>query len=150
MIDVFKSLFRPDAGPRHEVPPQIAVAALLVDAARADGVYAPEERDAVGKLLGSIFALSPEDARALRAQGEAAQADAPDIVRFTRVIKFALEEEQRIQLIEALWSVVLVDEQRDPNEDALLRRLAPLIAVSDHDSAGARHRVLARLTAKNG
>ena len=145
MIDVFKALFRPDATPRNEVPPQIAVAALLVDAARADGVYTPDERDAVLALLARIFSLSPDDAAALRAQGEEAQADAPDIVRFTRVIKFALEEEQRIQLIEALWSVVLVDHERDPNEDALLRRLPPLIAVSDHDSAAARHRVLAKL-----
>ncbi|MCW1933874.1 tellurite resistance TerB family protein [Pararhodobacter zhoushanensis] len=147
MIDVFKSLFRSDAAARAEVSPQIAVAALLVDAARADGVYAPDESDAVAALLAAIFSLTPAEARALRAQGEVAQGDAPDIVRFTRVIKFALEEDQRIQLIEALWSVVLVDHQRDPNEDALLRRLPPLIAVSDHDSAAARQRVLARHSA---
>ncbi len=143
MIDALKALFRPEA-PRTDVSPDLAVAALLVDAARADGVYAPEERRAVAALLAAMFGLDPAAAEALRSRGEVAQAEAPDLVRFTRVVKFGLDEEARLQLIEALWSVVLTDHRRDPHEDALLRHLAPLIAVSDHDSAAARRRVIAR------
>jgi uncharacterized tellurite resistance protein B-like protein len=44
-------------------------------------------------------------------------------------------------LLEALWTVVLTDGERDPHEDALMRKLAPLIAVSDRESAEARRRV---------
>lgn len=144
MIDVLKSLFRPGAGPRHDVPADIAVAALLVDAAKADDLYKPEERQAVVALLERIFGLELPEAERLCEAGEAAQAEAADIVRFTRVVKFALDEDERIRLMEALWEIVLIDRERDPDEDALLRRLAPLLAVSDHDSAGARQRVLAR------
>ena len=143
MLDALKSLFRPDA-PRHEVPADVAVAALLVEAARADDIYAPEEREAVARLLMAMFHLDRDAALALRARGEAAQAEAADVVRFTRVVKFALDEDGRRQLIEALWTVVLVDHERAPDEDALLRKLAPLIAVDDHDSAAARQRVLER------
>ena len=144
MIDVLRSLFRSDAGNRHEVPADIAVAALLVDAARADDVYKPEERLAVVTLLQAIFGLELPEAERLCEQGEAAQAEAADIVRFTRVVKFGMEEAERVRLFEALWEIVLIDHERDPDEDALLRRLAPLLAVSDHDSAAARQRVLAR------
>lgn len=143
MMDLLRALFRPEA-PRSEVPADVAVAALLVDAARADGVYAPAERQAVATLLQAMFDLTPDAAAALRARGEAAQAEAPDIVRFTRVVKFALDDAQRIELMQALWSVVLADDERAPDEDALLRKLAPLIAVDDHDSALARQRAQAR------
>ncbi len=144
MIDALRTLFRPDAAPRHDVPADIAVAALLVDAAKADDVYKPEERLSVVALLKAMFNLETPEAEMLCEKGEAAQAEAADIVRFTRVVKFGLEEPERLRLIEALWEIVLIDHERDPDEDALLRRLAPLLAVSDHDSAAARHRVLSR------
>lgn len=122
-----------------------AVAALLVEVARADGDYAPEERAAIDRFLAHMFGLDQGAARAARAAGEAAQAGAADLVRFTRVIKTGLDAAERVTLLEALWSVALSDGARDPHEDALLRRLAPLIAVTDRDSAEARRRVAARL-----
>lgn len=144
MIDALRALFAPGATPRTEVPADVAVAALLVDAARADDLYKPEERLAVVALLQHMFGLELPEAELLCEEGEAAQAGAADIVRFTRVVKFALDEPERVRLMEALWEIVLIDRERAPDEDALLRRLAPLLAVSDHDSAAARQRVLSR------
>jgi uncharacterized tellurite resistance protein B-like protein len=144
MIDVLKSLFRPQSAPRDQVPPDIAVAALLVEAGRADGSYGEAERHAVAHLLEDMLDLSPDAAAALRDRGEAAQAEAADLVRFTRVVKFALDEAEREALIEALWRLVLIDHHRDPHEDALLRRLPPLLGISDHASASARRKVLRR------
>ena len=141
MIDVLKSLFRP-APAAPEIAPELAVAVLLVEAARADGHYNDADRHAVDALLAEMFDLpAPE---ALRQQAEAAQQGAADLVRFTRVVKTGLEHDQRIALIEALWRVVLVDHHRDPHEDALLRHLAPLLGLDDRDSAQARQRVQAR------
>ena len=142
MIDVLKSLFRPQATQRNEVPPDVAVAAILVEAARADGSYGDAERYAVAHLLEDMLDLSPAASEALRDRGEAAQAEAADLVRFTRVVKFAMDEGERVALIEGLWHLVLIDHHRDPHEDALLRRLPPLLGVTDHDSAAARRRVL--------
>jgi len=145
MIDALKSLFRPQNTARTEVPQDVAVAALLIEAARADGVYDADETRAVKSLLRDMFELSEADADALHDRGDAAQDGAADVVRFTRVVKMALDEGERIAIIEALWRVVLVDHHRDPHENALMRHLAPLIAVSDFDSAGARRRVLAEM-----
>ena len=99
MIDVLRTLFRSDAGPRAEVPADVAVAALLVDAAKADDLYKPEERQAVITLLQAIFSLELLEAERLCEAGEQAQAEAADIVRFTRVVKFGLEEEERVRLM---------------------------------------------------
>lgn len=144
MIDVLKSLFRPQAAPRDQVPPDVAMAALLIEAGRADGSYGEAERRAVAHLLEDMLDLAPDAAAALRDRGEAAQAEAADLVRFTRVLKFALDEDERVALMEGLWHLVLIDHHRDPHEDALLRRLPPLLAVSDHASAAARRKVLRR------
>jgi uncharacterized tellurite resistance protein B-like protein len=71
---------------------------------------------------------------------ERAEALAPDTVRFTRSLKDAVPYEERVALIEALWRIVLADGIRDPNEDALMRQIAPLLGVADRDSALARQR----------
>lgn len=147
MIDVLKGLFSGGKpAPRDTVTPDVAVSAVLIEAARADGSYGDVDRAAVSALLADMFDLTAAQAAALRVQGEEAQAGASDIVRFTRVIKSALSDADRVALMEGLWQVVLIDHHRDPHENALLRHLAPLIAVSDHDSAAARRRVEARAT----
>jgi uncharacterized tellurite resistance protein B-like protein len=98
----------------------------------------------VAHLLEDMLDLAPDAAADLRDRGEAAQSEAADLVRFTRVVKSALDEDERAALMEALWRIVLIDHHRDPHEDALLRRLAPLLAISDHESAAARRKVLRR------
>lgn len=145
MLDFLRKLLAEPVDGDGVVPPvQRAVAALLVEAARSDGIYGPDEIAAVDHLLGGLFDLTVADAGALRKVGEAAQSNAPDLVRFTRVIKTAMTEAERVAVIEALWAVVLSDGVRHPREDALMRRLAPLIAVSDRDSAFGRQRVIER------
>lgn len=143
MLDALKALFRQTApAAREAIAPDLAIAALLAEAARADGTVTQADRQAIEALLAGMLDLDAPAAADLRARGEAAQHAAADLVRFTRVIKTALDDDARVNLVEALWRVVLVDHHRDPHEDALLRRLAPLLAVSDHDSAAARRRVL--------
>ena len=125
---------------------RLAIAALLVRVARTDGDYAEAEIQRIDKILTARFSLSPFEASDLRTQGEKLEAGAPDTVRFTRSIKETVSIEDRISVIEALWSVVLADGERDQNEDALLRLLARLLGVNDRDSNMARQRVQATLS----
>lgn len=140
MIDFLKSLLSERDPPRPAPDVQASVAALLVETARADGVYAPEERTAIDRFLAQLFGVKADVAARLRMAGEAAQAEAADTVRFTRVVKTQLAAPDRARLLEALWRVVLADGDRDPHEDALLRKLPPLLGLTDHDSAAARRR----------
>jgi uncharacterized tellurite resistance protein B-like protein len=143
MLDFLRKLVEGAPAPAP-IRPAEAVAALLIETATADGRYAEGEARLVERALAALFDLDATGAAAMRAAGEAAQRDAVDLVRFTRIVKTALDEAERVALIEALWAVVLADGVRDPHEDALLRKLAPLIAVSDRDSAEARRRAAAR------
>ncbi len=121
-----------------------AIAALLVEAARADDHYDDREKTIIDKALAATCSLSPSDASALRLVGEAEQAGALDIQRFTKVAK-QLSKEQKIAFVEQLWEVVLSDNVRDPFEDALIRRICGLIYLDDKESGAARTRVAARL-----
>jgi uncharacterized tellurite resistance protein B-like protein len=144
MLDFLKKLLdEPDSAEASPREPVEAVAALMVEAARADGDFDPGERETIERFLGGLFGLDAAAARAALARGEAAQAGAGDLVQFTRVVKTGLSQEERIAMLEALWSVVFADGARDPHEDALMRKLAPLIATTDRESAEARRRVLA-------
>jgi len=123
---------------------RLAFAVLLVEAARADEHYEEAEKTIIDRLLRNKFELPPEEARALRGDAEAAQAEALDIQQFTKEAK-TLNDEEKLEFIEGLWEIVLSDDQRDPYEDTLIRRICGLIYVEDRESAIARKRALARL-----
>jgi uncharacterized tellurite resistance protein B-like protein len=125
------------------MPPEdcrLALAALMVRLARADGHYSAPERRRIGRLLADRYRLAPDEAEALRAEAEIAEAGAPDTVRFTRVVKEAVPYEERVGVIEALWRLALT-EGLNADERGFLRLVANLIGVTDQDSGLARQRV---------
>lgn len=135
----------PDPAPLPDADARLALAALLVRIARADGDYAEAEVARIDRLLAARYGLSPFEAARLRARAETLEAEAPDTVRFTRAIKAAVPYEDRAQVIESLWEIVLADGVRDHEEDALLRLVAPMLGINDRDSNLARQRVATRL-----
>lgn len=141
--DILRRLSGADSTPITETDARLALAALLVRAARTDGDYAPAEIDRIDRILATRYGLDADAAAALRREGEQTEAAAPDTVRFTREIKDAVPYEDRIQVVEALWQVVLADGERADPENALLRLTASLLGVNDVDSAGARQRAQA-------
>lgn len=145
MFDRLKGLFgRPAVAPKEAVDIPLAVAGLLIEAARADERYEESEKRLIEACLRAHFDLSAEDAAALRVRAEAVQAEATDIHRFTKVAK-TLPAPEKLRLIESLWRIVLSDAERDPHEEALIRRVCGLVYVSDPESAAARRRAEAGL-----
>lgn len=143
--DLLKRLTQP--GPDRSLPAEdarLALSALLVRIARADGDYAAEEVHRIDRILMQRYGLSPHAVIALRKEAEALESEAPDKVRFTRAIKDAVPYEDRVAVIEALWLVALADGARDGAEDALVRMVSSMLGVSDQDSAMARQRMQAR------
>jgi uncharacterized tellurite resistance protein B-like protein len=145
---MFESLLRrllspsPDALPEPDA--RLALAALLVRLARTDGHYDEAEVARIDAVLLARFALGPFEAASLRTRAETLEQEAPDTVRFTRAIKDHVPYEERIGVVEALWAVALADGRREPDEDSLMRLVAPMLGVEDADSALARQRVVAR------
>ena len=141
LSDLIRRLTATDPAPLPYDDARLALAALLVRIARTDGDYAAVEKAQIDRVLSHRYALSDSGARDLRAEAEDLEAEAPDTVRFTRAIKDCVPYEDRVQVIEALWFIVLADGTRDHEEDALLRMIAPMLGVNDRDSNLARKRV---------
>lgn len=137
---------RPDQdGPLPRDDQQIAVAALLVAAARADHDYAESERRQIERVLSGRYELSAAAAAGLREQGEAAEEVATDVFRFTSLVKAGVPYEERAAVIEAMWRVVLADQERERHEEALMRRVTDLLGLDPREGVEARQRAQASL-----
>ena len=141
LSDLLKRLTASAPEPLAPADARLALAALLVRIARSDGDYAAVEIARIDVLLADRYGLLPGQAKTLRAQAEALEAQAPDTVRFTRAIKDAVDYDDRLDVVEALWDIVLADGERDDDEDALMRLVAPMLGINDRDSNLARRRV---------
>ena len=124
---------------------QLATVALLVEAAQMDDEFGDEERAKIIELIEGHFELSAEESGALLRAASEKVKESVEIFGFTREIKNAFSPEERIEVMEMLWEVAYADGVLHDLEANLMRRLAGLLHVSDHDSGLARKRVLARL-----
>ena len=142
-----QGLFTPAAtqSPRPEMTGEIALAALMVRAARANDDYDPVQVTAIDTVLARRFKLGPWDVAALRAKAEALEAATGDSVHLTRAIKDAIAFEDRPEYLCDLWQVILADGRRHEQEDGLMRLVSNLLGLRDRDSAHARQQVQARM-----
>lgn len=145
IADFLKRLIQPEPETLQTADANLALVALLVRIARSDGQYDPEEKARIDTISTQRFGLSPFEATALRGEAEELEKIAPDTVRFTRAIKDAVVFDERVGVVEALWQVVLADGERDQAENALMRMVAPMLGVSDVESAQARQRAQAKV-----
>lgn len=138
--ELLRRMSAPDPDPLDDGDARLALAALLVRLARSDGSYDAEEVKRIDALLASRYGLGPFEVASLRRDAEILEEEAPDTVRFTRAIKEAVAYEDRAEVVEGLWEIVLADGERDHEEDALMRLVAPMLGINDRDSALARQR----------
>lgn len=124
---------------------QIAVAALLIEAARMDDNFNLEERRAIEHVLTERFDLSPDELRELFIAAERAVRGSTQFFPFTQQIVKNISHEERGQILEMMWQVAYADGILDPHEDMLLRRIAGLIHVDDRERGLARQRALAKM-----
>jgi uncharacterized tellurite resistance protein B-like protein len=117
-----------------------AIAALMVIAAHADHSYGDDERGQIERVLSARYGLDATAARRLREDGEAAEAAALDLYKFTSLIKRDIPHEERASVLEALWRVVLADGVREAHEDAFMRRVTDLLGIDPRESVDARRR----------
>ncbi len=140
--DLLKRLVTDRPEPASDGDARLALGALLVRVARADGDYDADEARMIEAVLARRYGLDATGATQLRSQCEVMESEAPDTVRFTRAIKEAVSYEDREAVIAALWEIVLADGVRDDAESALMRMVAPLLGVGDAESNRIRMSIL--------
>jgi uncharacterized tellurite resistance protein B-like protein len=130
------------AGERNN--PAFALAVLLIEVARSDDGVEDRAQGVIQRALALRFGLEPSEVIRLIKAAEERASQATDLFHFTRVVVENFTEEERIGVIEMLWEVVYSDGVLTGDEDALIRRVAGLIYVSDRDRGEARRRVMRR------
>ena len=141
MLNKLRDIFSPEIY-KEDITSNSAIAAILVRAAKTDHEYTESEKKLIDHLLANNLNISQEDARLLRLQGQELEMEINDNVQLTRIIKQDIPYEERHHLIEQLWSIVLDDNSRTPEENKLMRVLTHLLGISDVNSAKARSKVL--------
>lgn len=133
MFKALSDLFAKEPSPKAQpITADLAVAALLIHVARADGEFSATERDLMPQLLKTHFDLDDEAVTKIIKSAEESDAEAVDLYRFTMVIT-QLEMQERINIIEMIWKIVFADEHNHELEDNLVWRIAELIGVSARD-----------------
>jgi uncharacterized tellurite resistance protein B-like protein len=144
MLDFLTGRKAPALGGRPDEL-ELAVAALLIEAARMDDEFNDRERATIERLLKERFELSREAVASLMEAAEEAVRQSTQFFPFTREIVQRISPDDRAQILEMMWEVAYADGTLDPLEDSLLRRIAGLIHVSDQERGLARQRALEKL-----
>lgn len=144
MLEALKRFFsgRPKPVVR-DVDPQVAAAALLVQAALVDGVYANLESDQIAEILLDALGLDAERVDAVLDEGEELAEDATGAHEFTQHVK-KLPLLERVKVIEGLYLVSMADGDACKFEEAFIRHVASLLHVDDIRRAQARRRAESR------
>jgi uncharacterized tellurite resistance protein B-like protein len=146
MIDNIKSFFvqfiEPDIADNLTGTPslQVATAALLLEMMRMDNELKDEERLAIASTLQTQFSLGREQIETLMALAEQEAREANDYYQFTSLINKHCDPAQKVQIIENLWHVAMIDGHLDAHELHLMRKLADLLYVGHADYVAAKQR----------
>lgn len=105
---------------------------LMTEVSLADGELSTPERQHLKQALKNEYDLNDEQAEKALTRAVETATEASSLYEFTAHLK-ALEYEQRVSLLETLWAVAYADNELDPYEESLLRKLADLLYVSHAD-----------------
>ena len=121
------------------------VAALLVEAAMADGDIDENEYTYIRHMLVTQLDQSADDAEAMLKEAVSSHDERIEIHSLTRHIRYDTDAADRLIILEMVWMVVLADGNLDVHESQLMRRLVGLLFVDDVESGLAAQRARNRL-----
>ncbi len=157
MVDFLRDfLFRrkgaaPEGASGHgDAELRLAAAALMVEAAKLDGVFDAAERSRITDILSERFGMAADDIATLIAAADEETDLAGGLYGFTKTVRDRFDHGERVAMIEMLWEVAYADGTLHDFEANMLRRVAGLLYVTDQESGAARKRVLDRLSPPSG
>ena len=119
-----------------------AVIILLLEACQIDGDTGKIELEYVKKLLINKFNFTPDQAEKNLVEALEKSDERIEIFSQIKIILNEMNHEERIDVIEMMWGVILSDGIVDDFEANLMRRMNGLLYVSGEESAIAKQRAL--------
>ena len=148
---MFKSFFKKKIDDELKKPSAIddnlfTIACVLVEAALVDNNFGNEEKNIIIKILQKQYKIkSIKDINDILDNAIEDCKNSSDLISYTKKIKQNWPIEKRIEVIEMLWKVCLVDGVLEPYEDMLIRRVSGLIYVDDKNRNLAKKNAIKKL-----
>ena len=115
---------------------------LMIEAAYTDGQIDDSELNKIKLSLINIFEENPREVELVLEKALNNKNNTKSLHHYTSFINKNYDHDKKLQLIEALWEIVLSDGETHDFESNLIRRLAGLLYISDVHSGNARKRAL--------
>ena len=110
-----------------------ACAALLIETALADKVFNDEELASMKQTLKIIYKVEEKDIDELIDESKKKVSESTSLYEYTRLINDLCDYEEKLRLINNLWSIAFADQQLDKYEEYLIRKISDLLHVSHKD-----------------
>ena len=108
---------------------QTKICALLIHAAKIDEDYTNKEEEIIKKTL-SQLGLEKENIIKTIEEAKVIEQNSNQILDFTKEVK-NLPNQDKIVIVEALWSIIYSNKDADIYETNLMRRLAGLLYIDN-------------------
>ena len=110
-----------------------ACAALLIETALADKVFNDEELASMKQTLKIVYKVEEKDIDELIDESKKKVSESTSLYEYTRLINDLCDYEDKLRLINNLWSIAFADQQLDKYEEYLIRKISDLLHVSHKD-----------------
>ena len=110
-----------------------ACAALLIETALADKVFNEDELISMQQTLKKVYKIDEKDIEELINESKKKISESTSLYEYTRLINDFCDYEDKIRLINNLWSIAFADQQLDKYEEHLIRKISGLLHVSHKD-----------------
>jgi len=117
----------------------VKTCALLIHAAKIDENYTENEENIIKKTLLELGAKEETIFQTIK-DAKSIEENSNQILDFTREVK-NLPENDKIKIIEALWSIIYSNNEADIYETNLMRRLAGLLYVDSSTMGDIKDRI---------
>ena len=107
--------------------PLIKIASLLIHVAKIDEDYSKDEEEIIKKTLISLGAESSKINEIMKIAIKNEE-NSNQILEFTKEVK-SLPENDKVEILEALWTIIYSNNEADIYETNLMRRLAGLLYI---------------------
>ena len=135
MFNKLKSIFDKKIEEKNEQfdTIQIAISTLMIQTAVYDGVFDEQEKSEILELIKKYFNFSEDQKLSLFKIAMKVNDDSNDMQQFTRTLNDNLSEEEKLNIIEMLWRIIISDGHIDDYENTLIRKISGLLYISDRD-----------------
>lgn len=111
----------------------LAAASLMIEIISVDGVQHQDEIRLLKKLLQQQFSVSADTVDSIIDQAEQSHQQATDYYSFVTEINQHFSQQEKVDLIEALWQLAWADKTIEDIEQHVIRKIAKLLHVSHKD-----------------